>query len=216
MGKQYVVWTYGGELEYELHDKRGDAFLAALDATNSDYMSLRGVESPEGVDITDEFREWEESREKVAAQSRLENPPKPKVAILTVKGLFGESVKNFYDISVAESAYREAVEQFGLDKVSMEHLPPKRLVWVGTWQRRTVVDHEQRRVNESREWFGKPILEPHETYRDEISWKREYREWDDTKAYQLLEFSTENRKVVVVGINKSDAEDQLLSYSAGW
>jgi len=169
--KTWIVWAHDGGLDFEECTSKGDAFLTAYAIGEGGYRTLCCIEQPDGTIVTDdEFDAWAEERRATTKESQ--HPPRPPYATIAVTSPHGEP--SFGDVYYENymGHYEYLVARFGPDRVTMKVHPRVELVWRGRYKLVARVDYKQRRINESREHFGKPILQSDTTYEPRFEYDR--------------------------------------------
>lgn len=212
----WVVWrsSFHGDFDYAVCDDRDEAFRVAEDIDNSDYGTVVCIERPDGSVVDEpEYSEWMLEQSAMRIQEYRADPPKPPIATLTVKAPSGrECVERLYKDH--DGRYAEALRYFGEERVTLTVHPPTTLVWRGAYRRIARTDFQQKRINESREHFGKPILKTDTAYEDSFEYERVWME-GEVSAAQIAP-RTSHADVEVRGTSREAVEKLLVETVETW
>lgn len=214
---KFVVWHNHG---YDLENTIEDAYQAAHGIEDSDYGSLYCIERPDGTLVDpDDYRQWVKTREVQQRQRRQMDPPRPPAANLTIKrpgddtGVYEQQLYGDW-----ETEHQNAVNQFGEDRVTIEIYEPATLCWRGTYTRRKKINFEQKKINDSRQAFNKPILTPDTTYEDEYAFNKVWHRGPITEAQIAAKtgFGRPSHDIEVHGTNRQAVEQLLRETATTW
>ncbi|MCG7607103.1 hypothetical protein [Mycobacterium sp. CnD-18-1] len=213
----WVVWhdSHYGDLSYTECDDWDDAFDVARSHDDSDCGSLVCIERPDGSVVSDgEYSALLKAYYTQRVENHRADPPKPPIATLTIKAPNGrECVERLYaTFCPVEDTW--AYKRFGADRVTLTVHPPTTLVWRGAYRRIARTDFQQKKINESREHFGKPILKADTAYEDSFEYERVWME-GEVSAAQIAS-RTNHADVEVRGTFREAVEKLLIETVKTW
>lgn len=210
----WVVWHGYGNLDYVVCDDWNDAFSVAQSYDDSDYDYLVCIERPDGSVVSDdEYDALRKTAHEKSVEAYRADPPKPPIATLTVRAPNGkDAVEQLY--ADHDDRYTEALRYFGEERVTLTVHPPTTLVWRGAYRRIARTDFQQKRINESREHFGKPILKTDTAYEDSFEYERVWME-GEVSAAQIAP-RTNHADVEVRGTSREAVEKLLVETVETW